>query len=250
MGRCIFVVHATAHHAGRGPHLGIDISIGQPPGVINDLRCLDRHAVGRGVGAIDVPMDRRGAVLPEPTGYLGGEVVVGEGLRVGVCTVRCDDLPHDSDALGCPASYDRVDTEEQDRRFIRQLQGLVMTALVKRRNQRRTGEPPRITRALALARLFNINPQARQECSRKRAIRKIIYALRAAGEPICSNDKGYYLATEASDWAEYNTWRQRQGLSHLAAASAAKRSPGAAETAGQLSMFDTAKSFDNVAIAH
>tara|TARA_R110002111_G_scaffold222330_1_gene284376 strand:+ start:113 stop:532 length:420 start_codon:yes stop_codon:yes gene_type:complete len=133
-------------------------------------------------------------------------------------------------------------TRTRDKRTPEQLQDLVLAALVKRRDKRRTGEPPRIIRALALARAFGINPHARQEDGRKRAIRKIIHDLRAAGEPICSTPKGYYLATEPSDWAEYNAWRQRQGLAHLAAASAAKRSPDAAEATGQLSMFDTTRS--------
>ncbi len=141
-------------------------------------------------------------------------------------------------------------TRHRDDRTPEQLQQLVLGALHKRQDGRRTGDPPKVIRALVLARLFGINPHARTEDSRKRAVRKIIHDLRQAGEPICSNDRGYWLASEASDWAEYNTWRQRQGLAHLAAVSQARRSSAAAETAGQMSLLDTRPSSAATAIGH
>jgi hypothetical protein len=130
------------------------------------------------------------------------------------------------------------------------LKARVLSGLEKRRDARRTGDRPRTVSALVLARAYGIRPHARTEDSRKRGVRTIINALRAAGEPICSNDRGYWIATEPSDWAEYNAWRQRQGLAHLAAASRSKRSPQAAEATGQMSMFDTAGQSDNLAMVH
>ncbi len=141
-------------------------------------------------------------------------------------------------------------TRSPDESTREDLMVLILGALAKRRDARRTGDRPRRISALVLARAFGIRPHARTEDSRKRGVRTIINALREDDHPVCANDKGYWLATEPSDWIEYNTWRQRQGLAHLAAVSRSKRSPEAAQATGQMSMFGTGEPSDNLAMAH
>jgi len=130
------------------------------------------------------------------------------------------------------------------------LQDKVLSALEKRRSARRTGDQPRKVSAIVLARAFGIRPDARTDDSRKRGVRNVIDAMRKQGHEICSDFKGYWLAVTPDDWATYHDFLNRQGLSRLALEARSKRSPAAAECTGQMAMFATAPSSDNLVMAH
>ena len=73
--------------------------------------------------------------------------------------------------------------------------------------------------------------------SRKKGARNLVRGMRNKGVPIVSNLRGYWLAVETADFADYNHLLRRMGLSHLASASRSNRSPARAEAAGQMAMF-------------
>lgn len=125
------------------------------------------------------------------------------------------------------------------------LKWLVLDALQKRRNARRTGDPPRKVKALVLAVAFEIRPHARTDDSRKKGVRNVIRALRTDGIEIASDLQGYWLAVDAGDHADYREFLHRQGLARLAAEGRSKRSPAAVEAGGQLAMFDIGSTPDN-----
>ncbi len=116
------------------------------------------------------------------------------------------------------------------------LQWRVLHLLQRRRDARRTGEPPRRVKALVLARACRIRPGGSDD-SRKRGLRNVIRALRDAGVEVASDLGGYWLPVDAHDLAEYQAFLRRQGLARLAAARRSKQSSMAAETGGQLIMF-------------
>ena len=132
------------------------------------------------------------------------------------------------------------------------LQWRVLDALQKRHNTRRTGDSPRRVKALVLARACGIRPHGSDD-SRKKGLRNVIRALRQSGVQIASDLKaggGYWLPTDASDHAQYRDFLHRQGGARLATEARSKRSPAVAEDGGQLAMFGTAPSSDNLAMVH
>jgi hypothetical protein len=123
------------------------------------------------------------------------------------------------------SSIDTADPEE-----------LVLAALVRRREARRTDAPPRPIRALALARLFRIRPGGSPD-SRRRGVRQIVARLRSQGHPVLTAGDGYWLGVDAQDHQIYQQFRRRNGLAHLAASAEVARFPSMDEATGQLTLF-------------
>jgi len=116
-----------------------------------------------------------------------------------------------------------------------QVKARIVVAL-ERRRRRRPGDEPHRVRALALARWCGIRPHGGPD-SRKRGVRLVVHELRREGVPIVADRSGYWLAETAGDHVDYQEYRRRNGLTHLAEASRDRRSDPAADAAGQLGLF-------------
>jgi hypothetical protein len=112
----------------------------------------------------------------------------------------------------------------------------LIAALMRRLHAAPPGQSPRRIRALTIARRFAIRPHGSAD-SRKRGVRLLVDVMRRAGVPILSDFGGYYLADTARDHVEYQQFRRRLGLGHLAAAAADRRSVAAGTAGGQLSLY-------------
>jgi hypothetical protein len=125
--------------------------------------------------------------------------------------------------MSCNRPSDQAELDAQVDRLIEAL---------RRRTRRRTHQQPRPVPALALARWLGVRVGSSAE-SRKRGVRRIIDQARASGAGIVADFRGYWLAETAADHADYQQFRARMGLSHLAAASKDRRSVSASDCVGQ-----------------
>lgn len=108
--------------------------------------------------------------------------------------------------------------------------------LMRRAARRQPGAPPRPIPSIAIARLFGIREHGSTD-SRKRGVRTIIDVMRKDGIPVLSNFRGYYLAADAADHAEWRQFRHRMGLAHLAAESVDRHAPATLDADGQYGLF-------------
>jgi len=111
----------------------------------------------------------------------------------------------------------------------------VLRALERRHSARRPGNAPRPIPALVLARKFAIRPGGTSD-SRKRGVRLVVEQLRRQGHAVLASPAGYHLGADPGDFACYEQFRRRSGLSHLRGAADAMRSEAAADAHGQLSL--------------
>ena len=114
---------------------------------------------------------------------------------------------------------------------------LRLLGLLERRRHRRSrdGGIHRVN-ALAIGRALGIRPGSSDD-SCKKGVRNLVRGMRGKGVPIVSNLKGYWLAVEPTDFADYHHLLRRMGLAHLASESRSKRSHARAEATGQMAMF-------------
>lgn len=119
----------------------------------------------------------------------------------------------------------------------------LVDALERRRRNCAEGDSPKRINAMVIARRFHhLYPFAgRSRTNReslKRAVRDVVNLRRREGVPVLADRLGYYLPISAADHAAYQEFRKRNGLAHLAAASADARSLAASDAVGQFRLFD------------
>lgn len=123
-----------------------------------------------------------------------------------------------------------------------------VTALTRRR-RRRSGDRPRPINDYKLGRIAGV-PGNKRETIRRRS-RELRRVLEAEGLPIVcikTSKGGSYLAEDAADHAMYRQALEREAKRQLARSARLKRSPAAADAAGQFSMFDTTPSAQKCAL--
>lgn len=121
--------------------------------------------------------------------------------------------------------------------------------VLTRRRRRRTGDRPRPINDYMLGVLAGV-PGKMRETIRRRS-RELRRVLEAEGLPIVcikTSKGGAYLAEDATDHAMYRQATEAEGKRRLARAARLKRSPAAADAAGQLAMFDTKPSAQTCAL--
>lgn len=115
--------------------------------------------------------------------------------------------------------------------------GKLVIELLKRRRARQgpDGQPARTT-AIQIARMLNIMPHGERE-SRRRRVRKVIHLLKQQGQQIGCDGNGHWWMEFPYEHAYYQNWLRKQAIRQLATAARDKRSPAAAEAAGQTRLF-------------
>jgi hypothetical protein len=112
----------------------------------------------------------------------------------------------------------------------------VIAELEARARRRVPGDEPHWWPSTQIAERFGIRRGGSKD-SRKRGVRLLMAQLAERRSDLVASFKGYALATDAADLAEYRGFRRRMGLTHLAAESAIRRSEALADTTGQYRMF-------------
>jgi hypothetical protein len=112
----------------------------------------------------------------------------------------------------------------------------VIAELEARARRRQPGEDPHWWPAIEIAERFGIRAGGSKD-SRKRGVRLLMAQLAERRSDLVASFKGYALATDAADLAEYRGFRHKMGLAHLAAESACRRSEAQSDTTGQYRMF-------------
>lgn len=84
--------------------------------------------------------------------------------------------------------------------------------------------------AIRLANRFDLFVDAKRE-TRRRRVRELVDALRAADHPIVANLNGIWWAAEHREHLDYQERRRRNALTQLAAAKRDRTSPPAVEAA-------------------
>jgi hypothetical protein len=121
--------------------------------------------------------------------------------------------------------------------------------VLTRRRRRRSGDRPRPINDYMLGRIAGV-PGKRRESIRRRS-RELRRVLEAEGLPIVcikTSKGGAYLADDAADHAMYRQALEREAKRQLARTARLKRSPAAADAAGQFAFFDTKPRASNCAL--
>jgi len=112
----------------------------------------------------------------------------------------------------------------------------IMKMLGNAQAQRQAGDPPRKLAAIDLAPALDAGRKGDRE-RKRRVARDLIHELREDGEPILSDDGGYWLGQDAEDFSRAQEFARRNCLARLSLASKIAHQPAAADAKGHLGMF-------------